>query len=308
MTRYWYDTEFLEDGRTIELISIGIVASDGREYHAVVADGDWNRVLLSPWLVAHVVPHLPLARADVLASYLAGHPGTTLRDVCDLVTLDRLDPVVKPRALIAVEVRDFLLGTRRDASASPVELWADYAAYDHVALCQLWGRMIDLPAGVPMFTSDVQQEAARLNLRELLPAQHIGEHNALEDARMCRERWQWLQRQVAAVALAADLRVQWAETEWVETDESLVRRCTDVPCPPWETVEVELGPIVSERPADTVETASRLCPPEADEEQETDWPAFCPYDCDRCHDLDSCPCPDCTRTRDEIARDEENLS
>jgi hypothetical protein len=27
--RYFYDTEFLEDGKTIELISIGIVCEDG---------------------------------------------------------------------------------------------------------------------------------------------------------------------------------------------------------------------------------------------------------------------------------------
>lgn len=30
MTIYCYDTEFLEDGRTIDLISIGIVCEDGR--------------------------------------------------------------------------------------------------------------------------------------------------------------------------------------------------------------------------------------------------------------------------------------
>jgi hypothetical protein len=28
--KYYYDTEFIEDGRTIDLISIGIVAEDGR--------------------------------------------------------------------------------------------------------------------------------------------------------------------------------------------------------------------------------------------------------------------------------------
>ncbi len=33
MTRYFYDCEFLENGNTIELISIGIVADDGREYY-----------------------------------------------------------------------------------------------------------------------------------------------------------------------------------------------------------------------------------------------------------------------------------
>lgn len=63
----------------------------------------------------------------------------------------------------------------------------------------------------------------------------------------------------------------WAELEPTEEGEVETRECTAVPCPPWEMTEVELGPIVSERPADTVETASRLCPPTTcpDEENPT---------------------------------------
>ena len=34
-TRYFIDTEFMEDGHTIELISIGICCEDGREFYAV---------------------------------------------------------------------------------------------------------------------------------------------------------------------------------------------------------------------------------------------------------------------------------
>ena len=33
--KYFFDTEFYEDGKTIDLISIGIVAEDGREFYAV---------------------------------------------------------------------------------------------------------------------------------------------------------------------------------------------------------------------------------------------------------------------------------
>ena len=42
--RVYYDTEFLEDGKTIELLSIGIVRADGQEYYAVISDADWDRV------------------------------------------------------------------------------------------------------------------------------------------------------------------------------------------------------------------------------------------------------------------------
>lgn len=57
-------------------------------------------------------------------------------------------------------------------------------AYDHVGLCQLWGRMIDLATGLPMFTNDIQQEARRLGVTwDELPPQPDGHHNALADAR-----------------------------------------------------------------------------------------------------------------------------
>src|SRR3954452_23658432 len=33
--RYFYDTEFIEDGTTIDLVSIGVVDETGREFYAV---------------------------------------------------------------------------------------------------------------------------------------------------------------------------------------------------------------------------------------------------------------------------------
>ena len=50
--RYFYDTEFIEDGRTIELISIGVVAEDGREYYAVSTEFDPERA--GSWVRANV--------------------------------------------------------------------------------------------------------------------------------------------------------------------------------------------------------------------------------------------------------------
>ena len=36
--RYFYDTEFIDNGRIIDLISIGVAAEDGREFYAVSAE------------------------------------------------------------------------------------------------------------------------------------------------------------------------------------------------------------------------------------------------------------------------------
>lgn len=161
--KYFYDTEFLEDGRTIELISIGIVAEDGREYYAVNEDAPWRRIKKHPWLMANVVPSLPQPHGD----WINHMPRRWL--------IDFQHPAVKPRGVIAHEVADFL----RADGAPEREVWAYYGAYDHVVLCQLWGPMVSLPERLPMFTHDVMQLAAGRNLRR----QSEDHHNALADAR-----------------------------------------------------------------------------------------------------------------------------
>jgi hypothetical protein len=171
MPRYFYDTEFLEDGRTIDLISIGIVADDdGREYYAVQQQTrkQWKRLHRHDWLRKNVLPGLPRIHGD--RRFHVPYRSNPL-------ALDFDAPEMKPREQIRVEVRDFIL-----AGGSDVELWADYAAYDHVALCQLFGTMMDLPGGMPMWTHDFQQEWERLGRPEL-PQQPSGWHNALADAR-----------------------------------------------------------------------------------------------------------------------------
>jgi len=61
------------------------------------------------------------------------------------------------------------------------EFWAYYADYDHVVLCQLFGTMMDLPDGWPMYTRDLKQLCDDLG-NPKLPKQQAGEHNALDDA------------------------------------------------------------------------------------------------------------------------------
>lgn len=144
--KYFYDTEFHEDGRTIDFISVGIVTEDGREYYAVNAEADWPRIREHEWLMANVYPHLP-------------HPGEW-----------------KPKRQIAREVQEFLL------ASTPPELWAWFSAYDHVVLAQLFGTMMDLPEGIPMYTNDVRSLVDWTDV-DRLPRQTGTSHDALDDAR-----------------------------------------------------------------------------------------------------------------------------
>lgn len=56
MPRYFLDTEFHEEPGSIELISIGIVSEDGREFYAESSEYDEGRAF--PWLRDNVLPHL----------------------------------------------------------------------------------------------------------------------------------------------------------------------------------------------------------------------------------------------------------
>jgi hypothetical protein len=164
--KYFYDTEFIEDGRTIDLISIGIVAEDGREYYAVNRDAPWKRIAKHTWLRENVVRSLPRIHGDRRFQVGRRNP----------LALDFGDPVMRSRGQIATEVEKFLL-----SGDDKAELWAWYAAYDHVCLAQLWGPMMVLPEGIPMLTYDLKQECDRLG-NPPLPEQPSGVHNALADA------------------------------------------------------------------------------------------------------------------------------
>jgi 3' exoribonuclease, RNase T-like len=147
--RYFYDTEFLDNGTIIDFISIGIVDEDGFEYYAVNADADWDAINAHPWLPDNVVAQLP--------------------------PKDEW----KSKAQIRDEVKAFLLvGTRP-------ELWAWFAAYDHVVLSQLFGRMLDLPKGIPMYTHDLRAYLDYIP-KTKIPAQPSGQHDALQDAHHVR--------------------------------------------------------------------------------------------------------------------------
>ncbi len=145
--RYFYDTEFIEDGRTIELVSIGIVAEDGREYYAVSTDFDSSRA--NAWVRDNVLDKLPSPSSSVWRSR------DTIRD----------------------EVFDFLTAGR-----GRPELWAWVGAYDHVVFAQLWGDMTGLPRELPRYTRELKQYWEMAG-RPGLPVIPDSSHDALVDAR-----------------------------------------------------------------------------------------------------------------------------
>lgn len=190
MSRYFIDTEFIEGfhkplfGKKrhfIDLVSIGIVAEDGREYYAISTD--FNRSDADDWVKENVL--------DVLE--LESH-------------------LWKSEARIKEDLLQFF-GCRQDEHFWRVgkdvpEVYGYYADYDWVVFCALFGRMIDLPKGFPMYCRDLKQiydeknhwwknEVNRslsvTNLRDTLdyPKQD-NEHNALDDAKWNKALYDFL--------------------------------------------------------------------------------------------------------------------
>lgn len=176
--KFWFDTEFIEDGRVIDLISIGIVSEDNRRYYRQNIQCDFAKA--GDWVRQNVFPGLLDAEAlnaDLIYYELIGRFGRSNEPE------KRHDTWWRFKGEIAREIVDFF-------GESP-EIWAYYADYDWVALCQLYGKMIDLPKGWPMYCRDIKQLCDELG-NPTLPAQKKGEHNALQDAIWNRKAWDFL--------------------------------------------------------------------------------------------------------------------
>jgi hypothetical protein len=67
--------------------------------------------------------------------------------------------------------------------------------YDWVVLCQLFGRMVDLPVGWPKYCLDLKQMAAESVDPRMPDLPDKIEHHALWDAREIKYRYDWLMKQ-----------------------------------------------------------------------------------------------------------------
>lgn len=168
--RYWLDTEFIERPCTIDLISIGIVAEDGREYYAISTE--FKRRKASEWVKNNVINHLPDRCANPMYASSREREGAR---------------AWKSRAWI----RDDILVFCDPVEHGKPEFWGYYADYDWVVFCWLFGTMVDLPEGFPMYCRDIKQWADMLGNPQL-PKQGKGEHHALADARWNKVAWEFL--------------------------------------------------------------------------------------------------------------------
>jgi hypothetical protein len=224
--KYFIDTEFIEEFKKplfgkrrhfIDLISIGIVAEDGREYYAVSSDYNYHDA--DKWVQENVI--LPIYKETIVG------------DNRNRFDVDRFHKTYgKTNKQIAQEVFEFCTQDTITIEKAKyydiaykykdIEFYAYYADYDWVVFCSLFGRIIDLPKGFPIYCRDLKQsldtynekvwfpdskkymeetdiqvtkELALSKLKSLdtFPKQE-NEHSALDDARWDKELYNFLQK------------------------------------------------------------------------------------------------------------------
>ena len=176
--KFYFDTEFIEDGRVILPLSIGIVSEDGSEYYAEFAETPlWHA---NEFVLKNVLPNLK--------SYSPVETNNHL--ISNDYTITNIPP--GNRAKYTENIKHEILAF---CGESP-ELWAYFADYDWVVMCQIFGRMVDLPRdhGWPMICLDIKQEMIMADItKKDIPFDQSETHNALDDARWNAKAHAWLE-------------------------------------------------------------------------------------------------------------------
>lgn len=248
--KYFIDTEFLEGTQnktflgmnvgktkpTIDLISIGIVSEDNREYYAISKDFnlkeawnrfDWKKKTVNDgiagaykeyWLRENILLpiHYELAAKEVsVPSYNVWKEIITKKENGvygdrHYKTLKRLiNKYGKTNKQIAEEIMIFVANRGDNKTYKYVleneylrdkpEFYAYYADYDWVAFCWLFGKMIDLPKGFPMFAFDIQQLIIDNNINKEQLLKEVPQtncHNSLSDALWNKNAYNWIQNKI----------------------------------------------------------------------------------------------------------------
>jgi hypothetical protein len=224
--KYFFDTEFIEGTQkklfgktkpTIDLISIGMVDENGREFYAISKEFNlkeaWNRqdkkkcencsgVKNEYWIRENILRPIYNELLKKERYTREHHP-----NLVEPFTYDTIKRLIgwhgKTNIEIANAICAFIYGDDcggsgmsalemamkyeiNDKTKEP-EFYAYFAGYDWVAFCWLFGKMIDLPRGFPMYCMDLKQMMQQKGLdkewKRINCPDPDGTHNALIDAK-----------------------------------------------------------------------------------------------------------------------------
>jgi hypothetical protein len=169
--KYFLDTEFWDRDNKIDLISIGIVAEDNREYYAINANFPHDECK-DLWIKKNVLSLLP--------EYTG------------------IDEGYKSIYRIRQDIINFTLD-----DPTP-EFYANYCSYDWVCFCKIFGGLMNLPDKYPYYCKDIAHITNMLG-NPKLPKQNSIEHHSLHDARFNKEVYVFLKNYLKKISLGINI-------------------------------------------------------------------------------------------------------
>jgi hypothetical protein len=170
--KIFFDTEFTGLHQKTTLISIGLIAADGKTFYAEFNDYDQSQI--DTWLQDNVISKL-MIHPERNKYYLVNDTEEIYKD--DTATIrDRLT--------------DWL------SQWDKVEMWSDCLSYDWVLFNQIWGHAFNIPKQVYYIPFDIctyfklkgidpdinREDYAREG--QWFPEDQVQKHNALWDAKV----------------------------------------------------------------------------------------------------------------------------
>lgn len=169
-TDIYFDFEFIDDGKEIVPISLGMCAQVDDVPREFYTEYMFDPDRANDWVRENVFPHLT---------------NTDFRGAGG-----RVGKVGMTRATAAPEIVEWVKGVCGDTNP---RFWGYYPSYDWVLLCQHFGTMMELPKGWPKRPECLKQLAGLSDIRGVaLPTQPRDTYNALADAKRNRELHEYL--------------------------------------------------------------------------------------------------------------------
>ena len=188
--KVFFDTEFTGLYKDTNLISIGLVSEDGKEFYAEIDDDKLKYV--DSWV-----------EENVLANTVTYGDEWVLN-----IVEDENNFYVGSKEDIGEALREWF------AQFDEVELVSDVCHYDMVLLIDLFGTAFDLPDNVGASCHDINQDIASLykiseheafdySREKILEGHNINtegaKHNAMYDARVIKAIYEILQKEIDEV-------------------------------------------------------------------------------------------------------------
>lgn len=144
MTRIFFDTEFTGLHKDTTLISIGLIAEDGRTFYAEF--NDYERSQVDEWIRDNVINHLIMKA-----------PEEGEQEYYSKSRFNKDIPLTKQWNLqmrgnkqeVAAELKEWL------EQFNQVEIWSDCLAYDWVLFNDIFGHAFNIPKNIYYIPFDI---------------------------------------------------------------------------------------------------------------------------------------------------------